>query len=118
MSVIYVDVHFTRNLIVKINHVNPRLADATVGSNQKKVDKPVSARPDVTGSDNHVHISALSTNTQALSRNSEIVDAAKVAEIKQAISEGHFKVNPEVVADRLLETVRELIQSKQSTGNE
>lgn len=43
---------------------------------------------------------------------SPVVDASKVAEIKQAISEGRFKVNSEVVADRLIETVRELIDSK------
>ncbi|HNH51126.1 MAG TPA: flagellar biosynthesis anti-sigma factor FlgM [Nitrosomonas sp.] len=36
---------------------------------------------------------------------------SKIAEIKQAMAEGRFKVNPEVVADRLLETVKELIQS-------
>jgi len=37
-----------------------------------------------------------------------VVDAGKVAEIKQAISDGRFKVNAGVVADRLIETVREL----------
>ncbi len=37
-----------------------------------------------------------------------VVDAGKVAEIKQAISDGRFKVNTEVVADRLIATVREL----------
>lgn len=41
-----------------------------------------------------------------------VSDAAKVAEIKQAISEGRFKVNSEVVADRLIETVRELIGNR------
>ena len=41
--------------------------------------------------------------------NTPVANAAKVAEIKQAISDGRFKVNPEVVADRLLETVRDLI---------
>ena len=39
----------------------------------------------------------------------EGVDAARVSEIKQAISEGRFKVNPDFVADRLLQTVRDLI---------
>lgn len=43
---------------------------------------------------------------------SPVVDMAKVTEIKQAISEGRFKVNSRVVADRLLETVRDLIDSK------
>ncbi len=40
------------------------------------------------------------------------VDAGKVAEIKEAISEGRFKVNSGVVADKLIETVRELINRK------
>ncbi|MBI5626171.1 MAG: flagellar biosynthesis anti-sigma factor FlgM [Nitrosomonadales bacterium] len=44
--------------------------------------------------------------------NIPVADAAKVAEIKQAISNGRFKVNPEVVADRLLETVRDLIDNR------
>lgn len=41
-----------------------------------------------------------------------IVDAGKVAEIKAAISDGRFKVNSGVVADKLIETVRELINDK------
>lgn len=44
--------------------------------------------------------------------NTPVVNAAKIAEIKQAISEGRFKVNPEAVAGRLLNTVRDLIGSK------
>lgn len=63
----------------------------------------------------NVHLSPLSSQLQAIDRNlanSGVVDTARVEEIKQAISEGRFKVNPEAVADRLLETVRELIQSQ------
>lgn len=37
------------------------------------------------------------------------INAAKVAEIKQAISEGRFKVNSEAIADGLIATVRDLI---------
>jgi negative regulator of flagellin synthesis FlgM len=53
--------------------------------------------------------SQLRSMEEGLSGGSSI-NAAKVAEIKQAISEGRFKVNSEVVADRLINTVRELIR--------
>jgi negative regulator of flagellin synthesis FlgM len=55
-----------------------------------------------------VELSGLSA-LAAQAASGEVVDAAHVAEIKQAISEGRFKVNPDVVADRLLQTVQELI---------
>jgi len=42
----------------------------------------------------------------------QYISKLKQVEIKQAIAENRFKVNPEAVADRLLETVRELIRSK------
>lgn len=45
--------------------------------------------------------------------NTPVIDTAKIEEIKQAIAEGRFKVHPEIVADRLLETVRQLINSQQ-----
>lgn len=44
--------------------------------------------------------------------NAPVVNAAKVAEIKQAIAEGRFKVNTAVVADRLIATVRDLINNQ------
>jgi c-di-GMP-binding flagellar brake protein YcgR len=42
----------------------------------------------------------------------QYISKLKQVEIKQAIAENRFKVNPEAVADRLLETVREMIRSK------
>lgn len=55
-----------------------------------------------------------STTAQLRSMESSIastplVDIHKVAEIKQAITEGRFQVNSGVVADRLIDTVRDLI---------
>lgn len=64
-----------------------------------------------------VQLSALSSQLQSVQANLAsvpVVNQAHVDEIKQAISEGRFKVNPEVVADRLIDTVRELISSKTS----
>ncbi|MCL2523687.1 MAG: flagellar biosynthesis anti-sigma factor FlgM [Betaproteobacteria bacterium] len=39
------------------------------------------------------------------------VNAARIAEIKQAISEGRFKINPEAIADRLIESARDLVSA-------
>lgn len=51
---------------------------------------------------------------QGTMANSPIVDAAKVAEIKQAISEGRFQVNSSVVADRLISSVRDLLGAQKA----
>lgn len=66
--------------------------------------------------ENSVHISQQAANLQSIdgsSASGSVVDTSRVQEIKQAISEGTFKVNPDVVADRLLETVKDLIQSRE-----
>lgn len=49
---------------------------------------------------------------EAALANVPVVDSQRVEEIKVAISEGRFKVNPDVIADKLLETVKELIQAQ------
>ena len=59
-----------------------------------------------------VQLSPLSTHLQAIEKgfaDTPIVDTAKVDEIKQAIANGYFKVDAGKVADRLLQTVHELI---------
>jgi negative regulator of flagellin synthesis FlgM len=43
--------------------------------------------------------------------NTPVVNREKVDAIKQAISEGRFKINNEVVADRLIDSVKELINT-------
>lgn len=81
-----------------------------VAGNNGKTEGKTDATPPPSGV--KVELSGLSSQLQALDAQvstGEVIDPARVAEIKQAISEGHFKVNPDVVADRLLQTVRELI---------
>lgn len=39
------------------------------------------------------------------------VDSERVAEIKRAIAEGRFQVNPERIADGLLQSVRDMLAS-------
>src|SRR3569833_4592982 len=43
-----------------------------------------------------------------------VFDTAKVQEIKAAIAEGTFKVNPERVADGLIDTVKDLINTRKA----
>ena len=62
-------------------------------------------------------VSLGSTATQLRSMESSASNAtsfneAKVAEIKQAISEGRFQMNSAMVADRLIASVRDLIDGK------
>ncbi len=43
---------------------------------------------------------------------SPVMDSGRVAEIKQAIAEGRFQVNPERIADGLLKSVRDMLGSE------
>ncbi len=75
---------------------------------------PAQAAPRPAAGD-RVAITSLSSQLQALeSRLADVavVDVARVDAIKQAISEGRFKVDSEVVADRLIATVKEYLLSQ------
>jgi len=79
----------------------------------KAADKgPVGATtgPSATQGDS-VHLSTKLEGLAASGGNA-VFDAKKVEEIKAAIAEGRFQVNPEKVADGLLDTVTDLIHSR------
>jgi negative regulator of flagellin synthesis FlgM len=62
-----------------------------------------------------VDINPLSSQLAALEsslENVSVVDTARVESIKQAISEGRFKVDADAIADRLIETVKEMVLSR------
>jgi negative regulator of flagellin synthesis FlgM len=61
----------------------------------------------------HIQLSGQLQNIEKNLSKGEVFDAERVAEIKQAISEGRFTVNADKVADGLLDTVRDLIRTKQ-----
>ncbi|MBI4983842.1 MAG: flagellar biosynthesis anti-sigma factor FlgM [Rhodocyclales bacterium] len=59
-----------------------------------------------------VDISAFSARLQEIGASvasSPAFNAERVAEIKQAIAEGRFKINPERIADGLLDNVRQML---------
>ncbi|MGE5526865.1 MAG: flagellar biosynthesis anti-sigma factor FlgM [Rhodospirillaceae bacterium] len=94
---------------MKIDHVAKSVAGATNGDKA-----PRAAKQEAPASQgDRVELSPLSAQLQAFRSDAAgEVDMARVQEIKQAISEGRFKVNAEVVADKLLETVKDLLQNR------
>lgn len=94
------------------NSMKTTAVDAIGGSNSKAESRPKDQRSATAGTD--VQLSALSSklhSLEAAGADAEHIDAAKVESIKRAIAEGRFRVNPEAVADRLLDTVKSLIRS-------
>lgn len=85
-----------------------RHPSAKTGSNSR----PASAGDQGTS----VHLGTSTAQMRSLESSvasAQVVDAQKVAEIKQAISEGRFQVNAGAVADGLLKTVNDLISASQ-----
>lgn len=98
---------------MKIDNSNPKRTRSVVNDEECNQEATSANLPVPDQASNVVHVNTrpiLSPTNEA--GRELVVDQAKVAEVKQAISEGSFKVNPDVVADRLLETVKELIQAK------
>jgi negative regulator of flagellin synthesis FlgM len=62
-------------------------------------------------SSDEVQLSNLAAQLLA-SDNEPPFDANRVAEIKQAISEGKFSINADAIADRLIVSARELVDSR------
>jgi len=64
-----------------------------------------------------VELSSVASSLQAIERgfaDTPVVNAAQVSEIKQAMANGQFKVNADKVADRLLQTVQDLLQANRA----
>jgi negative regulator of flagellin synthesis FlgM len=99
---------------VKINNSSDPLPLGSTGS--KKVRAPV-AQPADSGSSAPVSDTSVSLGSAAQllgaggASSTAPVNAAKVAEIKQAISEGRFQVNSGAVADSLIKSVTDLISA-------
>lgn len=70
------------------------------------------APPATSSSQEAVSLSSLAGSLQSSDR--PPVNSAKIQEIKQAIAEGRFKINPEAIADGLIESARELIGKRQA----
>lgn len=59
---------------------------------------------------------ALSGVSSRVAQAGEGYNAARVAEIRQAIAEGRFQINPERIADGLLDSVREFLADRRPSN--
>ncbi len=98
---------------MKIDHTTPPLPASQIGEVAPRSPnaKPASG---TSSGETSVHLGTASAQLRSLESsmaNTSVVDKVKVAAIKQAISEGRFQVNSSVVANRLIESVKELINA-------
>ena len=85
--------------------------DSTQTRAGKGADKAGSVSPAPSESDS-VHLSSQAQSLTQASGSGGVFDAKKVEEIKSAIAEGRFQVDPEKVANGLLDSVSELIRTR------
>jgi negative regulator of flagellin synthesis FlgM len=65
-----------------------------------------------------VELSSVATQLQAgqVGAVSDTFNAEKVAEIRQAIAEGRFQINPDRIADGLINSVRDMLAQNRRTA--
>jgi negative regulator of flagellin synthesis FlgM len=99
---------------VKIEKTSKALPPTPAGdaSSRASTARTTSSQGSAADSGTSVHLGSTTAQLRSIEgsiASSPLVDTHKVAEIKQAISEGKFKVNSGVVADRLINSVQDLI---------
>ena len=100
---------------MKINQINTQAVDSKLVSSEKKKADSVSSSPvnsTPIGREASVNNSSNAKKVSKINGADAVFDTTKVSEIKAAISNGQFKVNAELVADGLISTVKDLIQTQ------
>jgi negative regulator of flagellin synthesis FlgM len=103
-----------KDITVKINSASPIGTAPDTGRPRGPAAAP--QKPGTTAG-GRVDISSLSARLQEVGAGEAPVNAQRVAEIKQAISEGRFQINPERIADGLLASVRDMLGRANNTTN-
>ena len=102
---------------MKVEKSTSPLPATPVGEGHARAPATKSAGDTQPPSSTNVHLGASAEqlrNVENSMANTPLVNAAKVAEIKQAISQGRFQVNSGAVADSLIKTVTDLINARKA----
>ena len=98
---------------MKINHINESAQSSTGVTKSNGHAKASNKLPETSSaSGEKLSISGLSTRLNDLETRlsgTKEFDPAKVENIKQAIKEGRFSVNADAVAERLIESVKQML---------
>lgn len=100
---------------MKIDDALKKASGLPLGPAPARTDKSADKTEAAASPSHSVQISTLSTQLQGLQNTQAsggVFAARKVEEIKLAIAEGRFQVNSEKVADGLLDTVKDLLNSR------
>jgi len=98
---------------VKIDNSVGSVGGVPSGESRQRPEKNSTASAKASG--DKVELSSLASRMQeveAALASVPVADAGRIAEIKQAMSEGRFKVDASKVADGLIERVRQMIASQ------
>lgn len=90
---------------MKIEGIN---SNGVVGNSQPRTGSPDRPRAAAAAQDSV----AIGTAARLASGGEAPLDTARVQQIRQAIAEGRFRINPEAIADRLIESARELVDGQ------
>jgi len=84
----------------------------TTAANAKQAEKAAATATAAPAQTDSVRLSSQAQATGGTGKANEVFDAKKVERIKMAIADGQFQVNSERIADGLLDTVRDLLHSR------
>lgn len=73
---------------------------------------PAAQKPADSASGTTTAVSFSAAASALQSGNDAPVNSARIQEIKEAISQGRFKINPEAIAEGLVNTARDLLNSQ------
>ena len=103
---------------MKIDNSGKPLSPATSGTRQSTAKAATPENRPAAGAaavGDNVELTSSSLKLSALEGNlggQPVIDSARVNEIRQAIAEGKFKINPDAIADKLVASVKELLANR------